>query len=184
MVWVLALARLGQPVPSGSGFGPGQIAQSTVDVPITAEAALPGDSAPVLNTTAEVTMVAFADRTALGSAKAMAGLMYSRVNGADEAKEMAAVLGGLQGAGDVHAAMRELVSAAQRNVAAAAPGNAGRPLAERRLAALRTYAAPVAEHPEALAPAAKAWQARYEILNEHSSLRPVETGVVREEEEK
>jgi hypothetical protein len=184
MVWVLALARSGQPVPSGSGFGPGQITQSTVDVPISAEAAYPGDPAPVLKTTAEVTMVAFADRTALGSAKAMASLMYSRVDGAGEAKEMVAVLGGLQGAGDAHAAMRELVLAAQKNVTAAAPGNSGHMLAERRLAALRTFAMPVAEHPEALAPAAKLWQARYEILNEHSALRPVETGVVREEEEK
>jgi NAD(P)H-hydrate repair Nnr-like enzyme with NAD(P)H-hydrate epimerase domain len=129
-------------------------------------------------------MVAFADRTALGSAKAMASLMYSRVDGAGEAKEMVAVLGGLQGAGDAHAAMRELVLAAQKNVTAAAPGNSGHMLAERRLAALRTFAMPVAEHPEALAPAAKLWQARYEILNEHSALRPVETGVVREEEEK
>lgn len=184
MVWVLALAKLGHPVPSGDGFGPGQITASTIDVPIRAEAAYPGDAAPALNATAEVTMVAFADRTALGSVKAMASLMYSRVNDGNEAKEMVAVFGGLQGAGDLHAAMREMVLAAQRNVDAAPVGNSGRPLAERRLAALRNFAAPVVEHPEALAAAAKAWQARYEVLSEHSSLRPAETGVVREEEEK
>ena len=184
MVWVLVHARLGQPLPAGSEFGPGQVTTSTIDVPIDANAGYPADATPVLKAAAAVTMVAFADKTAWGSAKAIESLMHSRANSVDEANDLITALGGLRGARDIPAALRALVSEAQSNKAQTSPTVSGRLLAERRLSALRAYAAPLADHPEALALATKVWQTRYEILREHSSLRRIETGVERLEEDR
>jgi hypothetical protein len=41
---------------------------------------------------------------------------------------------------------------------------------------MQRYAAPAAEHPEALPLAIKAWQMRNDLLREHSSLRRLEEG--------
>jgi hypothetical protein len=182
--WVLVNERMGYPPASDEVFGPGQVTTPAIDVRIEASADYRLGVSPSPKLSAAVMMVAFADKTALGSEHAIAALAATRANEADEAEDLVADLDSLRGAPDIPAAVRELISKAQGKRAEAALKYNDRLLAERRLSALQRYAVPIAGRPEDLPLVTKSWQIRSEVLREHASLRRTETGVEKLEEKR
>jgi hypothetical protein len=180
MVWVLINEKMGYPPPLNEVFGPGQVTTSMIDVPVEPGASPAG--VPLVPTiSASVTMVAFADRRALGSSTAIAFLSATRTNSADEANDLAADLDAVKGATDIPTALRELISKVQGEKAAPGLSNARRQRAERRFSALKMHGGALAEHPEALPVMTKAWQIRSEVLRDHSALHSADTIVEKQE---
>lgn len=163
MVSAVVNERMGYTPAPGVEFRAGGITTSTVQVRVPAGL---GEPITISKVSVEVTMVAFGDGTAVGPEEAVARLAATRASEASEAREMAESLAGVQGAADIPAAIRELIARASDSERAAAD----RQQAQRRSAALRAYAAPLAEHPDQLTPYLKGWQARAEVLGEHASL--------------
>ncbi len=182
--WVLVNERMGYPPASDEVFGPGQVTTPTIDVRIEASADYRPSVSPPPKLSASVMMVAFADKTALGSEQAIAALMGLRRNEADEATDLVADLDSFRGAPDIPAAVRELISNVQSKGAAANLRDNDRQLAARRLSALQRYAVPIEEHPELMPLVTKSWQIRSEVLREHSSLLRIGTGVEKLEEKR
>jgi len=170
MVSSLVNESMGYPLPNEKTFGPGRIAVSTVDVPAAGASAASQVNLRVVSATATVTMAAFADKTACGSAQAVARLMATRSNQADEAKEVAADFAELQGHSDAADAVRHLLLKADARKAEVGLSEPDRLAAERHVSALHTYVMPATDHPEGIPGMAKAWQIRSELLREHSSL--------------
>jgi hypothetical protein len=176
MAWVLVNEKMGYPPPRDEMFGPGQVKASSIDVPVGDGTESSSGISPALRVSAVVTMVAFADKTAVGPEAEIAALVRMRVQGADEAGDLATDLATLREAKDTRAALGDLMAKARSAKWAATAGGRDQQAAERRLSAMQRYAAPAAEHPEALPLAIKAWQMRNDLLREHSSLRRLEEG--------
>ncbi len=183
MAWVLINEKMGYPPPD-EVFGPGQVKASSIDVPIDASMDSPPGVSPTPRISAVVTMVAFADKTAAGSEAAIAALMRMRAQEADEAGDLVADLAALRGVPDTRAAYSDLLAKARSNREAANAGKGNRLLAEHRLSALQLYASPALEHPESLPRMIIAWQMRNDLLREHSSLRRIEVGEEKREDER
>ncbi len=118
-------------------------------------------------------MIALGDKTALGSDEAIARLAAMRRMDAEEAQDVAGALATLQGAPDIPAAIHLLISKASidaRQSTDARQESPGHGKAQRHLAFLQSFAAPLAEHPEALIPYMKFWQVRAQVLLEHASV--------------
>jgi hypothetical protein len=164
MVSALVYERIGEATPTGLVFGPGQVTGSTITVKLAPNAA---DPVVVVKVSAELPMIAFGDKTALGTDDAIARLAAMRRMEAENYQDVAEALTSVQGAVDMPAALQLLISKASTDASRESPG---RERAQRRLTFLKPIAAPLAEHPEFLVPYLKAWQAGAQAFLEHASV--------------
>jgi hypothetical protein len=151
--------------PAEQTFGPGQTTVSTVYVKLADNAA---HSVVVTRVSAEVTMIALGDKTAIGSDEAIGRLAAMRTRDAEEAQDLAEALATVEGAVDIPAAVHSLISKASTDTG---QEPTSRERAQRRLRAIQTYAVPAAEHPEGLDIYITAWRTRAQVLREHASLQ-------------